>query len=82
MSFDWWYGLVKTYLLIAVLLLHHDLVINKHSKYVSITKSLLWLPVYLWRWIELVFGVSFASRLKRKEKAKVEKVEPPVEAAK
>jgi hypothetical protein len=75
MASEGWFAFVKTYLIIVVLLLHHDVVINKHKKPVALITSLLWLPFYVWKWIELACGFSFSGRTKKKENP-VQKVEP------
>lgn len=75
MASDGWFAFVKTYLIIVVLLLHHDVVINKHRKPIALMTSVLWLPYYVWKWIELACGFSFTGR-KKKEKP-VQKVDEP-----
>lgn len=73
---DWTFAFAKTYLIVAVILLHHDVVIHKHTKAIALTKSILWLPFYVWKWIELTFNFLFTLGVNKKEK-KVKKVDSP-----
>lgn len=74
---DWLVGFLKMYLIMVVILLHHEIVIRKSNKIHALLIAGLWLPYYIWKWLESIFGSIFDIRRKRKEKKVEEKVAPP-----